>query len=42
MWIFAAAKASLIVIYIMVVKNIFFLTLQEQPSEGIPKYILLK
>ena len=41
MWIFAAGKASLVDIYIiMIVKNIFF-TFQKA-SEGVPKYILLK
>ena len=39
--IFAAVKASLVVIYIIVVKNIIF-TFQKQSSDGITKYILLK
>ena len=39
--IFASLKASLVVIYIMVVKNIMF-TFQKQLSEGVVKYILLK
>ena len=39
--IFAAVKVSLLVIYIMVVKNIIF-TFQKQPPEGVAKYILLK
>ena len=38
---FAAVKASLVVIYIIVVKNIIF-TFQKQLSEGVGKYILLK
>ena len=41
MQIFAAVKASLAVIYIIIVKNIIF-TIQKQPSEGVAKYILLK
>ena len=36
MWIFAAMKASLVVIYTMVVRNIF----SESSSEGVSKYIL--
>ena len=41
MQIFAAVKASLAVIYIIVVKNIIF-TFQKQSSEGVAKYSLLK
>ena len=41
MGIFAVVKASLVVLYIMVVKNIFF-TFQRQSSNGLPKDILLK
>ena len=39
--IFAAVKASLVVIYIIVIKNITF-TFQKPPLEGVAKYILLK
>ena len=39
--IFAAVKASLIVIYNIVVKNIIF-TFQKELLEGVAKYILLK
>ena len=39
--IFAAMKASLVFIYVTVVKNITF-TFQKQPPEGVTKYILLK
>ena len=39
--IFAAVKASLVVIYIIAAKNIIF-TFQKQSLEDIAKYILLK
>ena len=38
--IFAAVKASVVVIYIIIVKNIIF-TMQKQPPEDVAKCILL-
>ena len=38
---FAAVKSSLVAIYIMAVKDIFF-AFQKQWSEGVLEYILLK